>query len=157
MLAYKKDWKIIDDSNAFSNAIRSIVFLIIDKWMNFYLNVFCVFSKWLWIRQYGSFGTKIDKFRETCCLLVFSPRIWNCNGCVLYQRIYCINKKKWERWPSNNLKVTFLFYFWVKSKSKHTFLSFKWHFKPIIYIKLAVWPRGIASVKGRIRSNYFIF
>ena len=31
MLAYKKDWKIIDDSYAFLNAICLIVFLITGK------------------------------------------------------------------------------------------------------------------------------
>ena len=34
-LAYKKDWTIIDDSKAFSNVIRFIVFLITGKWVNF--------------------------------------------------------------------------------------------------------------------------
>ena len=35
MLAYKKDWKIIDASYAFFNAIRLKVFLITGKWVNF--------------------------------------------------------------------------------------------------------------------------
>ena len=35
MLAYKKGWKIIDDSYAFSNAIRLIVFLVTWKLVKF--------------------------------------------------------------------------------------------------------------------------
>ena len=87
MLAYKKDWKIIDDSNA----IRFIVFFITGKWVNVYLIVFRFFRKWLWIRQHDPFGTKIGKFnfvfKEYCCLLVFSLRIWN----VLWMRFWLKN------------------------------------------------------------------
>ena len=48
-LAYKKDWKIIDDSYAFSNAIRLIVFLITGKLVKFNQNAFCFFKIWFWI------------------------------------------------------------------------------------------------------------
>ena len=39
-LAYKKGWKIIDGSYAFSNGIRLIVFLNTGKLVKFYQNVF---------------------------------------------------------------------------------------------------------------------
>ena len=61
-LAYNKGWKIIDDSYAFSNAIRLIVFLITGKLLKFYQNVFCFFKIRFWIGQYDQFHRIIDKF-----------------------------------------------------------------------------------------------
>ena len=105
--------KIIDDSNAFLNAFRFIVFLITRKWVNFYLSVFCFFRKWFWIKQHDPFGTKIDKFnflkKESCCIWVFSPRIWN----VLWKRLWLTNLqhqlKKWRDDPEITKKLLFCF------------------------------------------------
>ena len=114
MLAYKKDWKIIDDSYAFLNAIRLIVFLITGKWVNYNFIAFCFFSIWYWIGQHDPFLLKIDKFKlffkEYCCIWVFYPRIWN----ILWMRFSANNLlhhfKKMERWPRDIQKVIFLFY-----------------------------------------------
>ena len=46
MLAYKKDSKHIDDSYAFSNVIRLLVFLITGKSINFYACRFFVSSEY---------------------------------------------------------------------------------------------------------------
>ena len=108
----------VDDSNAFSNAISFIVFLFTVKWVKFGLNVFCFFRKWFWIRQHEPFGTKIDKFqfvfKESCCLWVFSPRIWN----VLWMRFWLKNLlhqlKKWRDGPEITKKLLFCFIFGLK-------------------------------------------
>ena len=82
-------------SNAFSNAICFIVFLITGKWVKLCLNVFCFFRKWFWIRQHDLFGTKIDKFN-----FVFKESFVSGSSihefekyyrCVFDYRIYCIN------------------------------------------------------------------
>ena len=149
ILAYTKDWKIIDDSYTFSNAICLIVLMNTGKLVNFFLNVFCFFRIWFWIGQHDPIRTKLDKFfnyvflKETCCVWVFFPRTWN----VLLMRFSRKNLKhkfeKMERWPRDNQKVIFLFYFLVENEispniwgfslnnnllyNKHLILKLRWY------------------------------
>ena len=98
MLAYKKDWNIIDDSYAFLNAILLIVILITGKWIwknkNFIAFLF---------GQHYPFHTKIDKFnlviKESCCLWVFSPRIWNVSWMPFFRKKFTASYKSMEWWP----------------------------------------------------------
>ena len=127
----------------FSNDIRLIVFLITGKWANFYFNAFCFFKIWFWTWQHDPFHTKIEKFsfvfKESCCLWVFSPHIWN----VLWMHFSLKNSlhhlKNWRDDPDMTKKLFFCFI------SKHTGLSFKSIFKCSMF-KNAVWLSGIASV-----------
>ena len=118
MLAFKKDRKIIDDSDKFSNVIRLKVFLITGKWVNFYFNAF--FSS-----EYDSeldnlihFIRKLTNLASLLKnLVVFgsSPHEFEMYyGCVFHFRIYCIIYKM-ERWSNNNWKFIFLFYLCVKN------------------------------------------
>ena len=141
----------MDDSYAFSNAIRLIVFLNTVKLVKFYQNVFCFFKIWFWIGQYDPFHTIIDKFKfvfkEFCCLWVLSPRIWN----VLWMRFsknYLLHQlQRWRNDPEIPKKLFFCFIFgWKYAKSKHMGLSLKSHLKHLISLKVAVWLSGIASV-----------
>ena len=117
MLAYKS-WKIVDDSDQFANVIHLIVFLITGKWVNFYFNAFCFFRIWFWTWQHDPFHTKIGKcsfvFKETHCLWVFSPRIWN----VLWMRFLLKNLlHHWKIWrddPKITKKLFFYFIFVLK-------------------------------------------
>ena len=54
--------KNIDDSNAFSIAIRLMVSSKTGKLVKFNWNVFYSFKIWFWIRQYDPIHTKIDNF-----------------------------------------------------------------------------------------------
>ena len=120
-VAYNKGWKIIDDSYAFSNAIRLIVFLITGKLVKFYKNVFCFFKIWFWIGQYDQFHTIIDKFyfvlEEFWCLWVLSPRIWNVIWMHLSKMNLLHQLKNWrdDPWPRDTPKIIFLFYFGVEN------------------------------------------
>ena len=80
MLAYKKDWKIIDDSYAFLNAIRLIVFLITGKWVNYNFIAFCLFSIWFWIGQHRKEFTpsfeKMERWPRDIKKVVFLFYFW---------------------------------------------------------------------------------
>ena len=112
MLASKTDWKIIDDSDQFSNVISLIVFLITRKWVNFYFSAFCFFRIWFWTWQHDPFHTKIDKlasfvFSKSCCLWVFSPRIWNVFWMCFSLKNLLHHLKKWRDDPEITKKLFF--------------------------------------------------
>ena len=99
---------------------RLIVYLIKGKWLNFYFNAFCFFRIRFWKGQHDPFLTKIDKisfvFKESCCLWVFSPRIWNVlSMCFSLKNLLRHFKKKMEKDPEITKKLFFLFYFWVEN------------------------------------------
>ena len=77
----------------FLHAIRLIVFLITEKLVKFYQQVFCFFELWFRIRLYDPFHTIIDNFyfvlKEFCCLRDLCPRIWN----VLWMRFLKMNQQ----------------------------------------------------------------
>ena len=122
-------WKIIDDSYAFSNAIRLIVFLITGKLIKFYQHVFCFFKLWFRIGQYDPFHTIIDNFnhvfKEFCFLWVLSPRIWNALWMCFSKMIFFHQIEKWRDDPEIPKKLfSVLFFGWKYAKSKHMGLSF---------------------------------
>ena len=129
MLALKKDLKIKNDSYSFSNAIRLIVFLITGKWVYFYFSSFCFFRIRFWKGQHDPFHTKIDKFsfvfKESCCLRVFSPRIWSVSWMRFSLKNLLHRLKQWRDDAEMKSYFSVLFLGWKYAKSKHTRLSFK--------------------------------
>ena len=117
-LAYNKGWKIIDDSFAFSNTIRLMVFLVTGKFIIFYQHVFCFFKIWFRIGQYDPFHTIIDNFyhvfKEFRCLWVLSPRIWNVLWMCFSRRNFLHQLKKWRDDPEIPKKLFFCFIFGLK-------------------------------------------
>ena len=116
MLAFKKDCKIINDSDQFSNVICFIVFLITGKWV--FTSVHFVSSE-----CDSEHGNMTHFIRKSTNLALFLKNLVVSEsslqefemyyGCVFILRIYCIIKKM-ERWPRDNKKVIFCFVFGLK-------------------------------------------
>ena len=142
-----KNWR-----RRFFNLVTKSVCLIYPMFIKGYFFSF-------WIGQYDPFHTIIvsinhtiiDKFyfvlKKICCLLVLPPRIWN----VLWMRFsiknllhQLKNGEMTQRYQKSYFSV--LFWGWNNAKSKHMGMSFKSHFKHLIF-KVAVWFSGIASVQ----------
>ena len=120
---------------------------------------FCFFRIWFWTWQHDPFHTKIDKFsfvfKESCCLWVFSPRIWNAQWMHFSQK-NLLHQLKNEEMTQKQLKSIFsvLIFGGRYAESKHTGLSFKLHFNRSIF-KFAIWVSGIVSVLQRALRGSF--
>ena len=118
MLSYKRGWKIRRVFECYSyNSILEYrkIYKILPKW-------FCFFKILIWIWQYDTFHTIIDKFsfvfKQFRCLWVLSPRIWN----VLWMRFSkwftasIKNGEMTQRYPKSYFSVLFWSRKYVKSK-----------------------------------------
>ena len=92
------------------------------KMVKFYFSAFCFFRIWFWKGQHDLFHTKIDKFsfdfKESCCLWVFSPRIWNVLWMSFSLKNLLHHLKIWKDDPDITIKLFFWgFLDWKYAKS----------------------------------------
>ena len=145
-MAHKKDWKIIDDLYACSNAIRLL--LNTGKLVKKLLKCILFLQNMILNRAMRSISYDNRQFlfcfEQSCCLWVLSTHIGNVLRMSFSENnlMQQLNRRKYDP-EIPKCKFSVLFLGWKNPKSKHMGLSFNYHLKHLI-LKVAVWLSGIA-------------